>query len=228
MTEYRQTSYSPPPGALDLLLVRHGASAPYRPGESFTLVDGHGDPPLAPEGVEQAERVGARLAGEGIEAVYVTNLCRTVQTAAPLVRLTGLPVSVEADLREVFLGEWEGGLLRQKFAEQDPISLKVYETQRWDAIPGAEPAEDFSARVRAAIERIAAAHPDQRVAAFTHGGVIAEILSQASASRRFAFGGAENASISQVVVIGDRWIVRRFNDTAHFTSGFATAASPLV
>ena len=61
--------------------------------------------------------------------------------------------------------------------------------------------------------RLAAAHPDQRVVAVTHGGVIGSVLQQASRSRGFAFANADNASISQIVVVGDRWVVRRFNDT---------------
>lgn len=214
MPTYHQTRYTPPPGALDLLLIRHGASAAYT-GTPFALVDGHGDPPLAPEGQEQATLVGSRLATMGIDAVYVTNLCRTEQTAAPYVALSGLRVNVEPDLREVFLGEWEGGLLRERFAVGDPVSVKVLESERWDEIPGAEPAAAFSARVRSAVLRIASAHPGQRVAAFTHGGVIAELLHQASGSRPFAFAGAENASISEIILTGDRWSVRRFNDTAH-------------
>lgn len=228
MTEYRQQRYAPPPGSLDLLLVRHGASAPYVPGRSFALLDGHGDPELAPEGRVQAERVGARLAGESVDAVYVTNLRRTAETAEPTLRRTGLAAKVEPDLREVFLGEWEGGLLRQRFAEQDPIALRVMADERWDRIPGAEPAEQFAGRVQAAVTRLAAAHPDRRVAVFTHGGVIGEVLRQASGSRPFAFAGSENGSISQIVVTGDRWVVRRFNDTAHLTPGFATSAEPLT
>jgi probable phosphoglycerate mutase len=45
--------------------------------------------------------------------------------------------------------------------------------------------------------------------------VIGQALALASASRPFAFLGAENTSISRLVIIGDRWIVRGFNDTAH-------------
>ncbi len=65
---------------------------------------------------------------------------------------------------------------------------------------------------------MAAGHPGQRVAAFTHGGVIGEALAQASGSRPFAFLGADNASISRLVISGGRWIVRGFNDTAHLES----------
>ena len=31
----------------------------------------------------------------------------------------------------------------------------------------------------------------------------------------FAFSGADNASISELIIDGDRQVLRRFNDTAH-------------
>ena len=108
-SEYRQLPFTRPPGASELLLVRHGASAPFREGQDFTLVDGHGDPPLDPLGQQQAERLADRLADEDFAAIYVTSLQRTVQTAAPLAERLGLEPIVEPDLREVYLGEWEGG-----------------------------------------------------------------------------------------------------------------------
>jgi 2,3-bisphosphoglycerate-dependent phosphoglycerate mutase len=214
-TAFRQQRYEVPPGATDLLLVRHGASEAYLDGMLFPLVNGHGDPPLSAEGKEQAARVCARLAAASVDAIYATNLRRTAETAAPLAGQLGLEVQVEADLREVYLGDWEGGIFRKMVAEGHPISLQMAAEERWDVIPGAEPAAELEDRVRKAIERLAAAHPGQRVAAFTHGGVIGQALALASGSRPFAFLGAENTSISRVVVTGDRWIVRGFNDTAH-------------
>ncbi|HEX7992536.1 MAG TPA: histidine phosphatase family protein, partial [Streptosporangiaceae bacterium] len=81
---YRQRTFPVPDGALDLLLVRHGQSEAYVEGKPFPLVDGHGDPPLSELGRSQALRVRDRLAETGIDAIYVTTLCRTAQTAAPL------------------------------------------------------------------------------------------------------------------------------------------------
>ena len=83
---YRQHRYTPPPGATEILLVRHGESQPVDPERPFDLVDGHGDPLLDPVGVDQAERLADRLAGEDIAAIYVTTLRRTVETAAPLAK----------------------------------------------------------------------------------------------------------------------------------------------
>ncbi len=228
-TPVRQVRYQRPSGATEIVLVRHGESAPAVPGEMFALVDGQGDPPLAEVGRDQAERVGERLAREGgIDAVYVTTLCRTVETAAPFLRASGLPSFVEPDLREVHLGEWEGGLFRIKVAVMDPVAVRMLEEERWDVIPGAESAEDFGGRIRDALGRIHGRHPDQRVAVFTHGGVIGRILSEASGARPFAFNGADNGSISHVVVTGERWSVRRYNDTAHLDAGFTTRVSALT
>jgi probable phosphoglycerate mutase len=211
-----------------LLLVRHGESAPVRDGVAVPMRDGHGDPELDPVGHDQAQQVARRLEVEDLAAIYVTTLQRTAQTAAPLAAVRGLRAIVEPDLREVFLGDWEGELFRKYSAERHPLSLKVYEEQRWDVIPGAESSDSLARRVRGAITAIAARHEDQCVAVFTHGGVIAQIFALATGSRPFAFLGADNGSISHIVVTGDRWIVRCFNDTAHLTPRLSTAAEPLI
>lgn len=214
-TIFRQLRFTAPAGAADLLLVRHGESEAAVDGVPFALCDGHGDPPLSETGRRQAARVCDRLAGTGIAAVYTSTLRRTHQTAEPLLQALRLTPVVEADLREVFLGAWEGGLYRKKVLERDPVALEMLSQERFDVIPGAEPADAFARRVGGAITRIAAAHPNQRVAVFAHGGTIGQVLAQATSARPFAFVGADNASISELVVAGDRWILRRFNDTAH-------------
>ena len=120
MAEYRQLRFVPPPGATDILLVRHGESEPLVDGQLLpTLADGQGDPALAPKGELHAQQVCERLASEAVDAIYVSSLRRTWQTAAPLVRSLGIEPEVEPDLREVFLGEWEGGLLRKKIERPD-------------------------------------------------------------------------------------------------------------
>jgi probable phosphoglycerate mutase len=230
--EYRQHRFVRPPGGTEILLVRHGESEPARPDKPFPLVDGHGDPALHPEGEEQARRVAERLRAEDIAAIYVTTLRRTVQTAMPLAERLGLTPVVEPDLREVYLGEWEGGSLRQRVAEGHPLIKRVFTEQRWDIIPGAEPAEKFAARVRGAIERLAARHRDQCIAVFSHGGTIGEILAQACGARRLALTGSDNGGISHLVVSGDdadaRWIIRCYNNTGHLRPAFSTAPEPFT
>jgi 2,3-bisphosphoglycerate-dependent phosphoglycerate mutase len=212
---FSQRPYVGPPGSTELLLVRHGASADSVEGESFELVEGQGDPPLSEVGHHQAEQLALRLGNDLFDGVYVSTLRRTAQTAEPLVERCGLTPVVDADLREVFLGAWEGGLLRQRAADQDPLFDQVMRQERWDVIPGAESRDAFGRRLRDAVGRIAATHPGGRVAVFSHGAAIGEILAQAAGSSPFAFVGADNASISRIVVAPERWVVRGYNDTAH-------------
>lgn len=227
-TEYRQYRFSLPPGGTDLLILRHGESQPAREGEAFPLVDGHADPPLDPRGHAEAERVADRLEHEEISALYVTPLRRTAQTAAPLAARLRLEPRVERDLREVHLGEWEGPEFRIRVRNGDPVAKRLFEEERWDVIPGAETMDGFAERVRAGIMRIVAAHPDQRVAVVVHGGVIGMIAALATGGRPFAFISADNASLTHLVVVGETWILRRFNDTGHLGTDLDRPPEPLT
>jgi probable phosphoglycerate mutase len=225
--EYRQYRFALPPGATDILLIRHGESQPIRPGVEVPMLDGQSDPPLDPRGEHEAERVAERLAGQHLDAIYVSPLRRTQQTAAPLAQRLGLEPIVEPDIREVFLGEWEGPAFRIHVSEASPIAQQMFEEERWDVIPGAEPSEALAERLRKGLTRIAEAHRDRRVAVFAHGGVIGAICALATSSRPFAFVAADNASITHLVVTDDRWILRRFNDTGHLGTDLDRAPEPL-
>ena len=228
--EYRQLKYAAPSGSTEILLVRHGESAPARPDQPFPSKDGHGDPPLAPEGHWQAEQLGARLAEqsvhEPISAIYVSSLQRTHQTAAPLAARLDLEPVIELDLREVHLGEWDNGLYRKHASEGHPVILQAYEEEEWGVIPGAETEAQLRARVMPVIRRIADDHTDERVVVVVHGGVIGAILSEVTRSRPWAFMGADNGSISHLVAHEGRWILRRFNDTGHLAGELSTETDP--
>jgi 2,3-bisphosphoglycerate-dependent phosphoglycerate mutase len=211
--EYRQHRFVVPPDATEIVLARHGASAPARAGELFASIDGHGNPALAPEGHEQAKLLCGRLGAEKVDRVFVTGLTRTIETAAPLGReTTEIP-----ELREVFLGDWEGGPFRIHVANAEPLAMRVLAEERWDLIPGAETMDALAARVRTGIDRIVAATGPGGVAlAFVHAGIIAEACRQATGSRAFAFLHSDNCSVTRLVRFADgRRLLRSFNDTSH-------------
>jgi probable phosphoglycerate mutase len=212
---YRQLRYSSPVGATEIVLVRHGESEPADPDRPFPLLGGRGDPALSPLGQEQAVLVADRLVATHVDAIYVTSLRRTAETAAPLATRLGLEPSVEPDLAEVLLGEWEGGTYRQRISERDPLASQIFEQERWDVIPGAESNESIAARVGSAITRLAGAHRDGRVICFAHGGTIGAVLAIATGSRPFAFIGSDNGAISTIVVTSSRWLLRGYNDRSH-------------
>jgi probable phosphoglycerate mutase len=216
---FEQHPYTLPPGATEIVLVRHGASAAAVPGVPFPVIDGRANPPLSEAGVAQAEAVSARLASEPLRGLFVSTLRRTHETAAPLAAATGLEPTELAELAEVYLGEFDGGEYRVRVGRGDPIIKRVFAEQRWDAIPGAESLEALGGRVRRAVERIVAdTGPDASAAAFVHGAVIGELCRQATESRPFAFVHADNGSISRLIVQPDgHWLLRSFNDISHLT-----------
>lgn len=213
--EYRQHRFVPPENSTSILLVRHGESSPASSDKPFPLVDGHGDPALHPDGEIQAQKVAEFLENEDIAAIYVSNLRRTLLTATPLAERLGLKPVVLADLREVYLGDWEGGVYREKVDSGHSLFREARRMNRWDVIPNAEPNEEFESRVLGAIQEIASSHQGSLVAAFVHGGVIGQIVASATGAKPFSFLGADNGSITRIVVVRTRIIVRSFNEVSH-------------
>ena len=216
-TGFEQHRYVPPPDAVEVIVVRHGASEAALPGKRFPLIDGQGDPALSEVGRGQAQSVARELADEHFSGMFVSNLRRTQETAAPLAAAKGLEPTVLPDLREIFLGHLEGGEYRVKVAEGDPLVAEIAAQERWDVIPGAESLSDFERRLRSAIETIVSSVPAGTVAvAVAHGAAIGQLCAMATGSRPFAFIHGDNGSISRLVVHEDgRWLLRSFNETRH-------------
>ncbi|MDX6605408.1 MAG: 2,3-bisphosphoglycerate-dependent phosphoglycerate mutase [Solirubrobacterales bacterium] len=214
---FEQSPYELPPGSTEVVLVRHGASEAAVVGSKFPLVDGHSNPALSGPGRAQAAMVAERLAGEEIGGLFVSTLRRTHETAAPLAEAIDLEPQVLRELREVYLGDFEGGEYRVRSGRGDPVIKQVFEEERWDAIPNGESWEDFGARVTAGVEQIVErVGPKSTAVAIVHGAVIGELCRQATASRPFAFVHSDNGSISRLVVFDDgRWLLRSFNDISH-------------
>lgn len=222
-----QRRFALPEDATELLVVRHGATTGHDGDSAFPVsADGHGDPALAEAGEAQAELVGERLARERIDRLFVTSLRRTRQTAAPLVRRTGLEPEVVADLREVHLGDWEHGEYRVRIAARDPLVMRVWQTGDWSLIPGAERTEGFRARIARGLEHcFAETGPGNRAVVVVHGGVIAEIGRAVTQSSPVAFLGAENTSITRLVRFSfGHTHLRTYNDVAHL-DGLRAAAT---
>jgi probable phosphoglycerate mutase len=175
-----------------------------------------GDPALAPGGRRQAQRVATRLSEAEVEVICTSPARRARETAEPLAHFLALRPIVMAGLREVELGDWEGGMVHQRVREKDPAWSRVLETGRWDAIPGAETNEELHSRVAQVLLELRTNFPGRVVAVFTHDGVIAAALALAARSGSFAFASSDHCSISELVLESqDSWRVRSFNDTCH-------------
>ncbi len=215
--------------SLRLHLVRHGrvdfASKDFR----NTPRGPQWDPPLGEEGREQAERLALRLAAMGtLAGLYVSPYRRCRQTVRPYEERAGARAEVVDDLREVFIGEWEGvpfedlvaereELVRARFIDQEPV-FKV--------APGAETGEELRGRVVPAIEGMLARAGDGAdgggdegnggdVVVVAHGGVINAYLVHILGLPQDMLFLPDNASVNTVDVDGFERRVRFLNDVAH-------------
>lgn len=209
-------------GATDVYIIRHADALP---GAETVIPGGtYDDQPLSHLGQQQAQALGAYWASTTFAALYATPLRRTQETAQPLAQAQNADIRIEPDLREVelagFLSEFADGtsaeehaaVLRRRNAE---IIRLVTAAGQWSAIPGAEPGDAFRARVVSAVDRLAAAHAGQRIALFTHGGVINVFLAAVLGIQKDFFFPTPNTGVSLVRVHDRRRVLMGVNDIAH-------------
>jgi broad specificity phosphatase PhoE len=143
-----------------LLLVRHGETDWNAEGR----LQGQTDRPLSDFGRRQARQLAEDLADEKLEAIYASDLSRARETAEIVGERLGLPVALDADLREKDWGTWEG--------------LTAVERDRVEFV--GESTEQHGERMLRALRRIAERHPDGgRVLVVTHGGSMRRVQTEA-------------------------------------------------
>lgn len=212
---------SPKRGGTEIYMIRHGDALP---DAEEVVAGGYDDQALSELGRRQARALAERLQPAAPAAVYSSPLGRAIQTARPLAEALGLEVRVENDLREVRLGP----VGPQMFASATPqelsealrrrlrdIALLAIGSGGWSGIPGSEPSEALRARITAAVARIAAAHPGERVAVVSHAGSINAYFAELLGIQRDYFFPAANTSISVLRIKGERRMLLALNDVGH-------------
>ncbi|PZE78474.1 histidine phosphatase family protein [Curtobacterium sp. MCBD17_034] len=151
-----------------LLLIRHGQTPANVDGVLDTLVPGPG---LTALGREQAARLPEALGDRGVGAVFVSDMVRTHETAAPLAEALGLEPVELPGLHEIDAGDLEGKRDRASVLEYMGTVSAWLEGDRDRRMPGGPDGHAFFARFDAAVSTIAAGGADT-AAAFSHGAAI--------------------------------------------------------
>jgi alpha-ribazole phosphatase len=128
-----------------------------------------------------SQEVFAALANElPRDAVWLTsNLTRTQKTAAAiLAAMKHAAETVEvADFAEQHLGEWQGQVRADFFANRDRSRYPFWFGPADERPPGGESFAEVCARVAPAIERLNREHAGKNIVAVAHGGSIRAALS---------------------------------------------------
>jgi probable phosphoglycerate mutase len=169
---------------------------------------GQTDIPLDATGEGQAEQAARRLATLRPHALFSSDLSRAQQTAAPLARLTGLPVTLDKELRERFGGDWEG-LADDEIRERYPA-----ERATWNP-PNGEPTVVVADRMAAALTRVSDALADGQLAVVVgHGAALRlgmERILGIFVEDIPILGSLTNCSWSVLEFRHDRWRLQEYN-----------------
>jgi len=198
-------------------LVRHGAtelSAEDRFAGSVDVL-------LSAEGCEQARRLGERLAGEPICAVYASPMKRTVATAELIAQPKQLPVERVAALREIDHGRWEGKT-RKEVEQSYPEEYGRYEADPYSFAPlGGETGLQVTARALPALLDLVQRHEGKHFLIVSHKATIRLLLSSLLGFDPRKYRDRLDQSPAALNVLDFKELAHArlslFNDTSHYS-----------
>jgi 2,3-bisphosphoglycerate-dependent phosphoglycerate mutase len=155
--------------ATRIIAIRHGETS----WNVDTRIQGHLDIPLNDIGLWQAQRTGAALAHENLDAIYSSDLQRALSTAQAVGTATGCTVQPDTGLRERSFGSFEGRTFKEIEAEQPEQALR-WRKRDPDFVPdnGGESLHMLRGRIQHTVDRLAAQHMGGQIAIVAHGGVM--------------------------------------------------------
>jgi broad specificity phosphatase PhoE len=192
-----------------LLLIRHAQTPENVAGILGSTIPG---PALTELGLEQAAAIPAALAGESIDAVFVSTMQRTALTAAPLVSALGFSAQVIDGLQEIHAGDFEGR------SDKDAIRGYMGTIISWwqdstARIPGGESGDEFFARFTAAVET--AVEGRETVVLFSHGAAIRTWASATSKNIDEAFSRSHDLKNTAMITLegspAEGWITTHWD-----------------
>ena len=198
-----------------VLFVRHGLTD-YNVARKL---QGWLDIPLNEAGEIQAGLLGRRLSAFSIDAIYSSDLQRTMGTARLIAGLHQPPLAPIAvpGLREFNYGRWSG-MNFSDIEEKYPDEVAAWrENTRDMVLPEGESIAQFSNRVQQTLREILFIHDQQTLLIVTHGGVIRMLLCAALGlpSEEYGKFRAESTSLTEIHYNQSSARLSSVNDTAH-------------
>ena len=207
-----------------IYLIRHAEAE----GNLYRRVHGWYNSLITDNGYRQIAALKGRFDNIPIDAVYSSDLFRTMTTAKAIYESHGLELHTRPDLREIGVGVWEDtpwGELSHRDREQ--LYEFNHSSPRFQ-VEGGETFAQVQKRMLAAVRDIAELHPDQTVAVFSHGTAIRCLqatIRGLQPGEMDALGHSDNTGVTCLTV--DKHGVCRLifeNDSSHLPEEISTLA----
>ena len=204
-------------------LIRHAEAE----GNLYRRVHGWYDSLITENGYRQIAALRGRFADIHIDAVYSSDLFRTMTTAKAVYLSHGLELHTDPGLREISLGAWEdkpwGELERC-----DAMNLIRFNHSSPDfRVEGGETFAQVQARLKGTVLRLAAAHPGQTIALFSHGTAIRCLqaaLRGLGPGEMDGLGHSDNTAVSCLKWDGAAFQLAFEGDNSHLDPAISTLA----
>lgn len=152
-------------------LLRHGET------EGPGGFRGRLDPPLSAAGWQQLR--AATVQAPAWSAIVSSPLQRCAAFASELASRLQCPLRLDARLRELDFGDWEGRTPAELMQDQAEALGRFWQDPWQYGPPNGERLADFACRVQAALHELTGGTDGRHVLLVTHGGVIRLLLAQA-------------------------------------------------
>lgn len=206
-----------------LYLIRHAEAE----GNLYRRIHGQYDSLVTDNGYRQIAALQERFEDIQIDAVYSSDLSRTMTTAKAICEPKGLELHTRPDLREISMGEWEDRTWGEvDLTDHESMQLFVHSDPSW-RVQGSESFEELRNRVSSALLDIADKHAGQSVAVFSHGTAIryscAKLLGLSLEESR-TLGHSDNTAVTLLEIENGNVTIAFRDDNSHLSEDISTLA----
>jgi len=184
---------------------------------------------ITPVGYKQIDALRKRFINTHFDAVYSSDLFRTMTTAKAIYESHDLPLNTDPELREIGSGCWEDRPWGELLQANRESLLAFWRCDPEWKVDGGETFHEIQMRFDRAVRRIATDHPDQTIAIFAHGCIIRSSLAYwlglpSDSIRKIPHG--DNTSVAKLEFEDGNIAVCWYNDTSHLSGELARAPHP--
>ena len=205
-----------------IYLIRHSEAE----GNVYRRCHGHYNSLVTPKGDTQIAKLSERFRDIRIDAVYSSDLYRTMKTASAVYKPHNLPLHTDSRLREVAMGIWED----RTFGELQGLpndELYSFGKNAWEwQVEGSELFPDAITRMTGAVAEIAEQHDGEAVAIVSHGMAIRAftcgVLGITDAEGLHALPQLDNTAVSVFEYASGEFDMKLFNDVSHLSDEEST------
>ena len=198
----------------EIFLIRHTQAE----GNLYRMMQGHWDGNVTELGWRQIEALAERFRDVHPDAVYSSDLYRTLMTATAAARHDGLEIRLDRRFREIDLGPWETGFFGNiSYANPETMENFINRPGDW-YVEGAETYAQVRDRAFPALVELAEKHEGEKIVVVSHGVTIRCLMSRILPAdlndvEKLPIHG--NTAVSHIFYDNGKFTVDYVNDQSH-------------